>query len=202
MTLFRGLPLLEPAVFPATGGWPRVAANRAGVEGRTRLRADDFGRAVGPHLRLLLAKARRLLGSEDQAWDAVQETLLSLWKEEEQPANLPAWLLRTVTHRSLHALRTRSRRRKHEERAADQQPEASRHDDPARLAQLNELRLRIEATLGGLTREHREVFQLREVDRLDYETIADLLDIPVGTVRSRLNRSRLACKEALKGIED
>jgi RNA polymerase sigma-70 factor (ECF subfamily) len=152
---------------------------------------------VDPHLRQLLAKARRLLGSEDQAWDAVQETLLSLWKEEEQPPNLPAWLMRTVTHRSLHALRTRARRRKHEERAAAERPEASRHDDPARLAEVNELRSRMDEAFSGLTPEHREVFRLRQVERLDYETIAGLLELPVGTVRSRLNRSRLAYKEAL-----
>ena len=174
----------------------------AGVSRRYHPRADSFAGSVNPHLRQLLAKARRLLGCEDQAWDAVQETLLSLWQEEQQPPNLPAWLMRTVTHRSLHALRTRSRRHKHERRATAERPEASRQDDPARVAERNELRCRMEQALGRLSREQRQVFQLREVDRLDYETIAELLEVPVGTVRSRLNRSRLAYKEALEGIAD
>jgi len=52
--------------------------------------------------------------------------------------------------------------------------------------------------LGRMSPEHREILVLREMDNLDYETIGEMLDLAVGTVRSRLHRARSQLREFLK----
>ena len=67
---------------------------RAAVEQPTQ--QIDFAAATRPLLGSLVAVARRILRDEDAAWDAVQEALISLWRESEMPLNVRSWLLRTV----------------------------------------------------------------------------------------------------------
>ena len=164
------------------------------------LREQCFGEIVRPHLPHLVSRARTILGCEDLAWDAVQETLVSLWSEVEFPENLHGWLLRAVVYRSLHLSRTRRRRRKHEAAACCAHCEESRRDDPEVIVADRELRTLVEEAVATLPDDFRRVFVLREVDRLDYEAIAELLDIPLGTVRSRLNRARAAPRESVQGV--
>ena len=56
----------------------------------------------------------------------------------------------------------------------------------------------VQAALATLSEEHRTVLVLREIDGADYETISQVVDVPVGTVRSRLHRARLQLKEELE----
>ncbi len=158
---------------------------------------DCFAELVRPHLGCLLHRAEAILGSADLAWDAVQETLLTLWRQPERPSHLRPWLLRVVANRSLHLLRTHSRRRKHEERAHGAAAFSDR-EDPCRILANRELERSLEEALAELADEQRTVFILRELDLLDYEAIADRLQVPLGTVRSRLNRARAALRERLQ----
>ncbi len=156
-----------------------------------------FDETVRPHLERTLRMAKRLIGCDDLAWDATQETLLTLWNTPEQPANLSAWLMRTVRNRSLHLLRTHSRRRVHERQAAGQRPECSLHDEPCAECQRRELLARLETCLPLLPREQREVFELCDLQEKDYVEAAAQLGVPVGTNRSRLHRARQALARAL-----
>ena len=58
----------------------------------------------------------------------------------------------------------------------------------------------LKMALGKLSEEHRRILILREMDELDYEAISGILDLPIGTVRSRLHRARSQLKEALETI--
>lgn len=173
----------------------------------TRSRDDRAGEGhegilleVQPLVRPMVAVARKILGSDDLAWDAVQEALLSLWLEAEPPANLRPWLIRTVIHRSLHLSRSRARRRKHEERAAQGRPESSRHDEPSQKLEGEELERLVHRALLGITRDHREILILSLLSDMDYASLAEHLRIPPGTVRSRLNRSRKALRLELSRL--
>jgi RNA polymerase sigma-70 factor (ECF subfamily) len=157
----------------------------------------DFTEATRPLLGHLVSISRRILGNEDLAWDAVQEALFSLWLEGEMPTDLRAWLARAVVYRSLHLSRCRSRRRRHEDRARSEHNEESDRDDPARHLEGQELRQIFNEALSQIGPEHRDVLVLSVVEQMDYESIADALNIPVGTVRSRLNRSRRAFRDVL-----
>jgi RNA polymerase sigma-70 factor, ECF subfamily len=162
---------------------------------RLPLSEEEFAAAIEPHLRVMHAAASNILHCEHHAWDAVQETLLSLWCEQELPANMRAWLLRAVTYRSLQLRRSCKRRRERETKVACCRCECSCAGDPTRVLAEGELRRIFHDACGRLPKALREVFVMRAIDRLDYESIARRLQIPVGTVRSRLNRARQTLQE-------
>jgi RNA polymerase sigma-70 factor, ECF subfamily len=56
----------------------------------------------------------------------------------------------------------------------------------------------VQRALGQLSDEHRNILVLREIEGCEYETIAEILDLPIGTVRSRLHRARMQLREELK----
>jgi len=58
----------------------------------------------------------------------------------------------------------------------------------------------VRQAIGQLSEEHRMVLVLREIDGCCYETIANILELPIGTVRSRLHRARLQLREQLKEV--
>jgi RNA polymerase sigma-70 factor (ECF subfamily) len=159
-----------------------------------------FADLVEPLTDPLIALSRRILRSDDLARDAVQEALLSLWLEAEAPINPRAWLVRAVVHRSLHLMRSRARRRRHEALACREHPESSDQDDPARRIETEDFLVRVHGAFAEIGPEYRDVLVLRAVEQMDYEAIALSLQIPVGTVRSRLNRSRKAIREILLRI--
>ena len=141
--------------------------------------------------------SRRILHDDDLADDAIQETLLTFWTRPEQPANPRAWLLHAVTLRSLHLARSGRRRREHERRASLDRAEWSERDDPARSLDHADLQRVIHEALGQVPEDYRAVFALAAFENLDYAAIAQTLHIPIGTVRSRLNRTRRLIREAL-----
>ncbi|SIO62439.1 RNA polymerase sigma-70 factor, ECF subfamily [Singulisphaera sp. GP187] len=157
----------------------------------------EFAEIVAPLLDQLHRLARRILRSDDMAEDAVQEALTSLWRAGRLPPNPTGWLSRAVVHRSLHLNRCRKRRRCHEERACSHRSENQKEGEASRTLEARELGVRIDAAIAQLPERFREVFLLREVEQMDYGAIADLLRVPVGTVRSRLFRSREALQKAL-----
>ena len=187
----RGVAIADPteaATACQPPGPPASSANDA-VETYTRTVVPLMGRLVGV--------ARRILGDDAQAWDAVQEALIRLWNAGAIPPNPRAWLTRAVVLRSLHLARTRARRRRHEVKACDQRPEASDRDDPARRLDYEELSRALDEVLRSVPPDHRDVILLRTAAHMDYASIAETLQIPIGTVRSKLNRTRQFCREVL-----
>jgi RNA polymerase sigma-70 factor (ECF subfamily) len=174
---------------------PRAPAGR-----RRSAWEDQFAEVVHTRLPRLQRLARRVLHSEDLADDAVQEALLSLWKEGRMPANPEGWLVRAVVLRSLHLNRSRRRRRSYEARAGALRSEHDPCGDAARALEAQEVAHAIAGLLGKLPEHLRAVFVLREAEQYDYEAIAQSLQIPLGTVRSRLNRSRKAIGALLRPL--
>jgi RNA polymerase sigma-70 factor (ECF subfamily) len=161
----------------------------AKAAGDLRLERDPWLETVRPHLGAIHALASRILRSDDLAWDAVQETLTTLWRQERAPVALRGWLRRTVVHRSLHLRRTLERRRRNEDDVGALLAPGG-VEDPSRALEASEMRDAIRRALMSLGRPQRVTFLLREMDGLDYQSIARLLGVSIGTVRSRLNRAR------------
>jgi RNA polymerase sigma-70 factor (ECF subfamily) len=138
--------------------------------------------------------ARRILGCPDAAHDAVQEALITLWLHPPEHEHERAWLQRTVVHRSLHERRTQRRRRRWEGAAVEALLDDCPLCTPQRELERREIGLLLDQALGALPEPYRAPLVLREVEGWDYTRIASALEIPVGTVRSRLSRARAALR--------
>jgi len=148
----------------------------------------------------MLQAARAVLASDDLAWDAVQETLLRLWRSGSSVPTPRAVLRRLTVLSALHLARCLRRRGFHEDRASTGEPCCA--EDPLVDVASSELRLNLRAALANLTRGYREVFELYEFGGRDYQAIADALGVPIGTVRSRLARARRELRSRLEGVAD
>ena len=118
------------------------------------------------------------------------------------------WLFRiavnlTLSHRRAEGRRpTLSLRRFEDDGGRPFDPPANNAaDDPAQHVAQVELHQRLEAALGKLDEEFRAAVVLRDVEELDYATIAEILGVPTGTVKSRIHRGRLMLREMLEQEE-
>ena len=150
------------------------------------------------HGRFLYTVAYRLTGNSDDAQDLVQEVLLKVRRglETYRPGSLEGWLSRITTNTFLDEARRRRRR------PVDLLP-----DDPDRVVPPSpgaDVALAAEAlpdhvqdALRGLPEEYRAAVVLCDVVGRSYEEIGSILDVPVGTVRSRIHRGRGLLRKAL-----
>ena len=174
-------------------------SNRPWSSGAGPDAALAFERAVEPYIPDMLRAARSILGSEDLAWDAVQETLLRIWCHGWLPETPVRVLRHLVVRSSLHQLRCQRRRGHHEAHAhaAHVEGEPCCEDDPLLMLEQAELARSLRESVRGLTAEYRAALELFAFEGESYEEIASRLDVPVGTVRSRLNRGRSLLRERL-----
>lgn len=147
--------------------------------------------------------ALQLLGNPDDALDVAQDSLLSFFAklnrfEVERPVK--PWLLAIVRNRA-HDLMRRRKVRSAEPLPGDGEtyrPELIDEDaDPAGDFEQRELRARVWTALSALHESQREILVLRDYQDLSYAEIAAALDIPIGTVMSRLHRARASLRERL-----
>ena len=68
---------------------------------------------------------------------------------------------------------------------------------PGYALEMAEEERRIQEALGRLSAEHRAVLIMKDMDGMKYEDMAEVLDVPIGTIRSRLHRARLELREIL-----
>lgn len=143
------------------------------------------------------AVCRRLTGNEADARDATQEAMIALVRglpRYDGRAAFTTWAYRVVTNACLDELRRRRRRPEPVEPDA-LPPPASGPDLATTVAD----HLDLDGALADLTPEFRAPVVLRDVLGLDYAEIADVLQIPAGTVRSRIARGRRALAAQLGG---
>ena len=144
---------------------------------------------------LLFAIAYRMLGSAMEAEDIVQETLtqaLQSFHRFQPGTNARAWVLAILRHIRSNRLRARHRR-----------PEAVEADD--RLDALPAVEVtpqqvtdeEVLSALKALPPGFQEVIVLADVEELSYKEIATVLEIPIGTVMSRIHRARRLLRAAL-----
>ena len=151
------------------------------------------------HGRFLYTVAYRLTGNDDEARDLVQEVLLRLHRglQTYQPGSLEGWLSRITTNVFLDQMRRRARRPTDPLPDADPErvlPPTAGADDQYTDAVLS---ADIQKALDGLPPEYRTAVVLCDVAGLPYAEIAEALEIPVGTVRSRIHRGRALLREVL-----
>lgn len=142
--------------------------------------------------------AYRLCGSRSDADDVFQDAFLRVYRflPGFRGDSLRGWLRRIVMN-AFHDNRHKVRRLIPVEEPA-QADLADQTDDPSQHLEEKALDGHLEWALNRLPEEHRSILVLRALDDLAYEEMATALDIPVGTVRSRLSRARAALRKLLE----
>ncbi|HTC81845.1 MAG TPA: sigma-70 family RNA polymerase sigma factor [Acidimicrobiia bacterium] len=158
------------------------------------------------HLDRVHAICRRVTGHPEDALDATQEALIAVTRglhRYDGRALFTTWLYRVSTNAALDELRRRKRRPEPAELSDDRPPAASGAGGAAAVGSSPvesavAARLDVDAALAGLSPEFRAAVVLRDLCDLDYAEIAEILDVPIGTVRSRIARGRAAIANQLR----
>ena len=138
----------------------------------------------------------RMCGDADLAEDAAQEAFIRAWQHlpRYQPRSpFRNWLYRIATNVALDALR-----RERDTADIEAVPLAAAHSNPEAVAERNKRADQVRRAVLALSPASRAVLVLREYEGLSYKEIADTLDIPLGTVMSRLNYARATLRDMLR----
>jgi len=170
-----------------------IAASRGGD-------AEAYGTLVCQYQNRLCSSLKHICGSLADAQDAAQEAFLRAYLNLHRFTGASAfytWLYRIAVNFAISEQRKRHVRQSLIHNAQlQQEPSQDSETCDARLLR-QERAAQVQAALASLSPEHRTILVLREIEDCDYDEIAFLLSIPVGTVRSRLHRARLQLRERL-----
>ncbi len=173
------------------------------VEAFRRGRPAAFDDLVRRHEARIWRLCGRILSDDDAALDAAQESFVKAWKALPRfkgDARFSTWLTRIAINQCRNELRRR-RTVKHTQPLSLDAPSrdgessgaasvAAPGHDPYEAVRGREVATALGAALAEIDDEAREVILLRDAEDLGYEEIAEILEVPIGTVRSRLHRAR------------
>jgi RNA polymerase sigma-70 factor (ECF subfamily) len=179
-------------------------ARKVAAEARNRVRFEEEALELSDQVYRV---ARRLVSTREEAEDLVQETYARAfrsWRSFTPGTNLRAWLLRILTNLNI----DRGRRK---QRAPDEQPLEegdyflyNRLEQSTRDGNVDEERVverlsqdDIVGALSAVPHDFRDVVVLVDIGDFTYQDAAQILDIPIGTVMSRLHRGRRILKREL-----
>jgi RNA polymerase sigma-70 factor (ECF subfamily) len=165
----------------------------------------DFDQVYERFRRPVWRLARRLTRNDEEALDTTQEIFVRVWQGLpgfRGEAKLSTWVFQIAwNHLRAHRRRTGRRSRVFvdgldgRDHAIETAPDL--RADPERTALASEMAERVSAALAELPEHYRVVVWLRDGEDLSYQQIAAVLDVPIGTVRSRLARARSMLKRAV-----
>ena len=159
----------------------------------------DFEKEAIPHMDALFNFALRMTGDRDEADDLVQETYLKAFRffdKFEKGTNCKAWLFRIMKNTFINSYRKTSKepdKIDYEEVENFYENIKSSSTDSAHLEKEmydNLLDDELSNAIASLPEDFRTVIILCDIEGFTYDEIADFVDVPVGTVRSRLHRAR------------
>ena len=172
-----------------------------------------FEAIVRAHQDRVYSFCARMLSDREDALDAAQEVFLSAWRSLagfRGDAALSTWLLRIAANRCLNRIRRRKSLSEHEapwpeiSGETDDEiiflPPGAEADRPDRLAENCEMGEILTKALSRIDPGSRWMVLLSDVEGFSYEEIASLAEVPVGTVKSRLHRARMAMRRLLSPV--
>ncbi len=170
---------------------------------------DCFEELISVHQQKVYNMALRMLGNEQDALDISQEVFIKVYKSLssfQETASFSTWVYRIATNSCLDFLRKNKERKKDlsldaqmvfEDGEVSLQLEDQTADVEKSLLQKERMQVLYEA-IDHLRDEHKKMIVLRELQGLSYQEIADITGMNLGTVKSKMNRARLALKNALE----
>ena len=172
---------------------------------------EAFAELVERHQKKMLNIAYRMLGDYDDACDTVQEAFLAAYKSINKfkaEARFSTWLYRIVVNYTKNRLKQRKSLAQHECASIDESGEkqngcatclsaVNTGGNSGEQLEQREREAHVQKCITALDVEYREVLVMRDIQGFSYEEIRDVLQIPDGTVKSRLSRARSALKDCL-----
>ena len=169
---------------------------------------DAFGDLVSRYQARLYNAALRLVQSPDDAADVVQDAFLSAFQALHTfkgDAEFFTWLYRIAFNTAI-SLKRKKRPavslETHKSEAGIDPDDPSEYVKPGAALERTEDERQLGDAIARLSPEHREVLLLKDIEGLKYEDIAELLGVPIGTIRSRLHRARLELRDLLVPLEE
>jgi RNA polymerase sigma-70 factor (ECF subfamily) len=156
-----------------------------------------FEEVVRRHEQRIYNLSLRMLGRPEDARDATQETFLAALRKLPSfrgDSSLGTWLHRVAVNACYDILRRRKRRA---EEGLPEDPGAA----PGDLAESSAEAVDVQRALAQVPEEFRAVLVLHDVQDLPYDEIAEILGVPVGTVKSRVHRGRVGLARLLPGTD-
>ena len=176
------------------------------LSGSTRRKHSEFEAEALPHMDVLYNFALRTTGNEHDARDLLQETYLKayrFWDKYEKGTNIRAWLFRIMKNSYINRYRKET---KEPDKVDYGEIENFYNSIRAGSTDSNDLQLKLYGNMLGdevaralenLPDDFRTVVILCDIEGLTYEEIAEFVECPIGTVRSRLHRGRKLLQGAL-----
>jgi RNA polymerase sigma-70 factor, ECF subfamily len=174
-------------------------------------RTEAFGVLVARYQERLYPTLQRLTGSAEDAEDILQDTFVRAFEKLDQfhgDSSFYTWIYRIAVNLALSGYRRRRvrsplrLRHLHSPVPHDDPPDESLDADPTLALERAEREKIVEDALNKLGPEHRAVIVLKDFDGHRYEEISTILNVPVGTVRSRLHRARCELRDRLRNLVD
>lgn len=164
-----------------------------------------FGTLVSRYQDRLYNTVFRLVDNPDDAADVVQEAFLNAYlslRRFKGDSQFFTWLYRIAVNAAI-TQRRRQRSGAKPIKTSDSSPgveplDATASNRPGHGLEMAEDERRIHEALNRLSPEHRAVLVMKDMEDMKYEDIAEILKVPVGTIRSRLHRARLEFKDMLE----
>ncbi len=169
---------------------------------------DAFGQLVTRYQARLFNAAVRLVQSPDDAADVVQDAFLNAFQSLHTfkgDAEFFTWLYRIAFNTAISLKRKKRPSLSLEAHAGEtgiDPDDPSDYVRPGFALERTEDERQLSEAIARLSPEHREVLILKDLEGLKYEVIAELLGVPIGTIRSRLHRARLELRDLLVPLEE
>jgi len=167
-----------------------------------------FGELVRRYQDRLFHTVFRLVDNQEDAQDVVQETFLNAYQSLDGfkgDALLFTWLYRIAVNTAISLKRKRKATVSIEAGRNGEQTidpaDVSDESRPGHALERAEREKRVRQALSRLSPEHRAVLVMKDMEGQKYETMAEILGVPIGTIRSRLHRARLELRELLEQDE-
>ncbi len=167
-----------------------------------------FEQLIAQHGAMLYRVALRLMGQQEEAEEVLQQTLLTVYEKIhtfDERSTLTTWLYRIVVNTALMRLREKARRPEELEPLSAHFTEEGQHVrevadwalDPEDALLRQEALTVLQQAIADLPELYRAVYVLAEIESLPYQEIGTILEVNVGTVKTRLHRARLFLRQAL-----
>ncbi len=168
----------------------------AGMQAELALTIEQIAENYGAEMR---SRARRILMSDSDAEDAVQETLMTILRSPHMLGTietLGAWLITLVTRRSIDIIRRESVRKRKEK--AEEPADEPHVPDPGALMDRDEAASAVSAALGRLPEKLKQPFIWNALDGMTFEEMSKKTGIPMGTLMARKKKAQDRIRAQLK----